>query len=369
MNKSKKILFLLHVPPPVHGSSIVGLSIKESLTINKAFECNYINLLASKNVAETGNVNLKKIFEFVITLGQVLWSIICNRPHLCYLALTATGAAFYKDLLLVALLKAFRIKRIYHLHNKGVSLNQYKTTNRICYHFVFSGAEVILLSDHLYADIQLFVSVSKVHICPNGIVYQDRNINLTIKNQDKVVQILFLSNLIVSKGVFVLLEACVMLKKKEIPFECVFIGGEGDLTAAQFNERVIQLGLSDQVSYQGKKYGEEKNQAFLEADIFAFPTYEDCFPLVLLEAMSYSLPVVSTFDGGIPDIVENGITGFLVSQQDAVALADKLELLIQNPGLRLSMRAAGRKKYEQEFTQDIFENRLVEILHKVIENK
>ena len=60
--------------------------------------------------------------------------------------------------------------------------------------------------------------------------------------------------------------------------------------------------------------------------------------------MQFSLPVVSTFEGGIPDIVENGKTGFLVKQEDVEALAEKLEILINNPRLREQMGQHGRKR-------------------------
>jgi glycosyltransferase involved in cell wall biosynthesis len=81
--------------------------------------------------------------------------------------------------------------------------------------------------------------------------------------------------------------------------------------------------------------------------------------------MQFSLPIVSTFEGGIPDVVENGVTGFLVPQKDVEALADKLEILIKSPELRKQMGAAGRKKYEEEFTLERFEGRMVEILNEV----
>lgn len=387
--KTSKILFLLHIPPPVHGSSVVGLSIKESAIINKKFNCNYIDLLASQNVAETGTVNLNKLIGFTVTWVKVLVAIIKKRPDLCYFALTTTGVAFFKDLILVALLRIFRIKCIYHLHNKGISLLQHKPIYNACYKFVFKNAEVILLSDHLYSDISTFVPKSKVHICPNGISDQLKNevqldslfINQTpenirkypIENQEKdsnkVNHILFLSNLIESKGVFILLEACALLKKKKIRFKCTFIGGESDISASQLRNKIDQLHLNQQVIYEGKKYGTEKEKAFLIADIFAFPTYypNECFPLVLLEAMSYSLPVVSTYEGGIQDIVDVDITGILVLQKNVSALADKLEKLINNPEMCRQMGIAGRKKYEHEFTLDIFENRLSKILQQVIE--
>lgn len=185
---------------------------------------------------------------------------------------------------------------------------------------------------------------------------------------EKITSILFLSNLIESKGVFTLLEACAILKTKKIQFNCVFIGGEGDIDIAKFNKKVTELDLVDNVTYQGKKYGEAKYQAYSNADIFAFPTYyrNETFGLVNLEAMQHSLPIVSTFEGGIPDLVIDGFNGFLVPQRSVIELADKLETLILNPSLRKSMGIAGKKLYEDKFTLEIFENRMLNILSDVI---
>jgi glycosyltransferase involved in cell wall biosynthesis len=170
--------------------------------------------------------------------------------------------------------------------------------------------------------------------------------------------------LIESKGVYVLLDACVILKKRQIPFRCIFIGGEGDITANQFFEKVSQWNLKDEVEYQGKKYGFDKEDAFGKANIFAFPTYyhNETFGLVNLEAMQHSLPVISTFEGAIPEVVIDGVNGFLVPQQNVEALADKLEILIGNRKLRNEMGLAGKKRYEEKYTLAIFENRICEIL-------
>jgi len=366
MISQKKILFLLHIPPPVHGSSIVGQNIKNSVLLNETFDCRYINLIASRKIKETGKISIIKIVRFIWVFTQLLWELLMHRPNIGYLALTATGAAFYKDVLLIALLRLFRIKRVYHLHNKGFSKYQSKI-NKILYQFVFYDADVVLLSKYLYPDIQEYVPESRVHICPNGIadIVSDNKPHF-LKNGDPV-KILFLSNMIESKGVFVLLDACSILKKRGASFQCVFIGGEGNVTAFQFNEKVMQIDLSDHVRYIGEKYMEEKEQVFLNADIFAFPTYycNECFPLVLLEAMSAGMPIVSTFEGGIPDIIEDGVTGFLVPQRNAELLADKLEVLIRNPLLREKMGRMGRKKYEEQFTLEHFEKNLIAILQKL----
>jgi glycosyltransferase involved in cell wall biosynthesis len=82
--------------------------------------------------------------------------------------------------------------------------------------------------------------------------------------------------------------------------------------------------------------------------------------------MQYSLPIVTTYEGGLPDMVENGVTGFLVPQHNTEALAEKLEILIQNPMIRLQMGNVGYQKYENKYTLEIFEKRIVEIFDKIL---
>lgn len=364
----KRILFILHTPPPVHGSSVVGKAIKDSLVINEAFECSCINLGTSRTVDEIGKNPFVKIGRYLSIIFKVSKQLLTHKPNLCYLAITAKGSAFYKDSLIALLVKGFGVRMAYHFHNKGVSTRQHKALDDFLYKSVFKNAHAILLSNYLYPDVEKYFTADRVHYCPNGIPDIDRREKTKEKRLKEKVELLFLSNLIESKGVFVLLEACEILKQKGLSYHCTYVGGEGDVNAQQLQEKVKELGLAEHVCYVGKKYGEEKEKVFSKADIFTFPTYyhNETFGLVNLEAMQFCLPIVSTFEGGIPEVVEDGITGFLVPQQNAKALAEKLEILILNPALRQQMGEAGRLKYEQEFTLNKFEERLKGILMEIL---
>jgi glycosyltransferase involved in cell wall biosynthesis len=161
---------------------------------------------------------------------------------------------------------------------------------------------------------------------------------------------LFFSNLVVNKGIFVLLEALALLNERGIPFHATFAGAWESQTVEEKCGRVVrEKGLKGLIDLCGPKYGDQKRHTFSEADIMAFPTYNDAFPLVILEAMSHSLPVVSTVEGAIPDMVLDGETGFLVPRQDAVALADRLALLLTDAELRKRLGTGGPRTLSKTF--------------------
>ena len=119
----RKVLFILHYPPPVHGAAMVGQYIRESKLVNSAFNCQYINLGTSVTVAEIGQGGWPKWRRYCGIIYHTFISLIRFKPELVYLTMTASGAGFYKDALVALLAKTFGKKIVYHLHNKGVSQN------------------------------------------------------------------------------------------------------------------------------------------------------------------------------------------------------------------------------------------------------
>lgn len=360
----KNILFLLHIPPPVHGSSIVGSYIKNSNLINQKFSTDYINLSTSSKLNEIGKYNFSKLSRLISILFDIVYKNFKVSYDLCYLAISINGKAFYRDLIIVFLLKLFGNKIVLHLHNKGAaSFNN--IFRKLGYRYVFNNTKVILLSNLLYSDIEKYVKKEQVYICPNGIP-DSPQLRINKKSNNEIVNILFLSNIMIEKGVLILLEACANLKERGQKFICHFVGGWKDFGKEEVNKILIRRNLDKCVYFHGPKYDDDKKQFLEEADIFVFPTYKnETFGLVNLEAMKYSLPVISTFEGGIPDIVIDGETGFLCPQKDVDCLVEKIELLINNPELRIRMGEAGRKRFEENFTLEHFERRFTEILMQI----
>ncbi len=123
-------------------------------------------------------------------------------------------------------------------------------------------------------------------------------------------------------------------------------------------EFVRQHGLESQVIWRGALYGDDKWLAFGRADLFVHPTLNDYFPLVLLEAMQFGLPIVSTRVGAISEIVTHGTHGLIVEPDDAQALAGAIESLLRDPQRRRRMAVASRCSFLEQYTPERFSNNL-----------
>ena len=359
-----RILFILHLPPPIHGAAMMGKYIQESELINSSFDCFCINLATAGSLSDIGHVSLEKLLKYLLLLRYISHVVKEIRPELVYITPNAGGKAFFKDFIVVQMLKSMECKIIAHYHNKGVSAYQSKWIYNFLYKRFFSNLKVILLAENLYKDIAKYVKREDVYICPNGIPSSCKE-EMEARRNNVIPHLLFLSNLLISKGVIVLLDALKILKEKEYTFVCQFIGGEtAEINAVQFFEEVNKRELSDLVTYVGRKVREEKEAFFRQADIFVFPTYYETFGLVNLEAMEYKLPVISTNEGGIPDIVKDGENGLICEKQNPVSLADCIAKLLDDEELRVKMGSAGHEKFCREFTLDKFENRMRDILNQ-----
>ena len=369
-----KVLFIMHMPPPVHGAAMVGKYIHDSKIVNDSFVCRYENMMLASSLEDIGKGGVKKVFNLLSQLKRFKKAIKEFRPNLVYITPNAAGGAFYKDFVVVQYVKrclkkySMNAQIVAHYHNKGVSARQDRWLDNYLYKKFFNGLKVILLANVLYEDVKKYVARKDVLVCPNGIP-ELLQYEPTAERNNPVPQILFLSNLIVSKGVIVLLDALNILNKRGVDFACCIVGGETDeLDAPRFSDEIVRHDLTEKVVYVGKKYGDEKKEYFENADIFAFPTFyhNEAFPLVNIEAMEYKMPIVTTDEGGISDMVVNGETGLICERKNPVALANAIESLLKDKSLRIRMGECGYNKFKREFTLDVFEKRFVGILKEIV---
>ncbi len=182
-------------------------------------------------------------------------------------------------------------------------------------------------------------------------------------------RIVSVARLTEKKGLDVAVKASEILKQRGGQFEFTIIGnGDQD---EMMREHIANAGLEDCVSMPGFKPQEEIRAALSEADIFLLPSKTaadgdmEGIPVALMEAMAVGLPVVSTFHSGIPELIENNVSGWLVPENDAEALADTLFRLSQGDIDVAPVVAAARRKVETEFNQHIAYGELARLLEQL----
>ena len=186
------------------------------------------------------------------------------------------------------------------------------------------------------------------------------------KLRDKgVVKIVTIARLTEKKGVEYAIRAVAKLAKSK-PLLNYTIVGDGSLKEG-LQQLILQLGVDNIVTLVGWKNQQEVIEIIKNSDIMLAPSVtsrngdREGIPVVLMETMAMGLPIISTVHSGIPELIENGVSGFLVPERDVDALAEKLNYLVENPDFWRNMGAAGRAFVEKYYNIDKLNDKLVEI--------
>ena len=163
----------------------------------------------------------------------------------------------------------------------------------------------------------------------------------TVKQNDPPI-VLFSSRILVTKGVLEYVEAIRILKEKGIHARFALAGKADPGNPASIpDEQIEAWKQSSLVEWWG--WQDDMPAALARTDIFCLPSYREGVPNALLEATACGLPIVTTDTPGCRDVVTDGVNGLLVPVKNAQAIADALEILIQDPELRQRMGSAGRE--------------------------
>ncbi|MDD3040466.1 glycosyltransferase family 4 protein [Bacteroides sp.] len=316
-------------------------------------------------MSEIGKKPLLKLWRFFITYFSFISKLLTHRYDLAYIASTCYGIGFLKDMPFIGLCKLACKKVVLHQHNQGARYYTLRWGYRRLMPRVYKNVKVILLSWNLYDDIKDIASKDQILICPNGI--EGLKSLCPPRTPNDIPKIFFLSNLLREKGVIELLEAARQLKSEGVDFSIDMVGGEtADFNSLTFQNEIESRGLKNVVTYHGPKYGDDKEPFWQNADIFVLPTLRECFPLVVCEAMQHELPCVASYEGAIPDIIEEGVTGLLFEKGNAEELANCLRKLLQDSNLRSRMGKAGYERYQANLTIDAYEKKVVECVKECL---
>lgn len=221
--------------------------------------------------------------------------------------------------------------------------------------------------------IKLGCNEKKIAVLRSGIDCSKFAFTPRYPRRDGLIQIATTGRLTEKKGIEYSIRAVAKLSETYPNLEYNIIG-DGDLR--DYLQQLIQeLGVSHIVNLLGWRHHQEIIQVlnnshfFVAASVTAEDGNQDGPPNALKEAMAMGLPVIATKHGGIPELVENNVSGFLVSERDADAIAEKLRYLVEHPEIWSEMGKAGRAYVETHYNMHQLNDYLVEIYQKVLTKK
>lgn len=169
---------------------------------------------------------------------------------------------------------------------------------------------------------------------------------------------------VVVKNIQLLLRACGILLSRSVPFRCVILG---DGPCRQELEALsVELGLGGIVQMPGAAEQRDVLRWLQQADIAALSSANEGLPVCLMEAGACGLPVVATSVGGVPELIEHGLTGLLTQPGDPAAFANALQQLLLDPALRSKMGSAARSRIEEFFSLDQQVSQLLELWKEIL---
>ena len=235
---------------------------------------------------------------------------------------------------------ASRAKIIVHLHAPEVEEEGAHPVRRYVW-----DADVVIANTRAVA--QLAVGTRPYVVYPGAVIPDHvRRGGLSRDRRGRVIGTM--RRLVPVKGVVYLIRAMALLHT-HFPDVCLDIAGTGP-EQTRLESEVHSLGLSDHVAFLG--WRTDIADLLAKWEIFVMPSLQEGFGIAALDAMAAGLPVVATAVGGVPELVQNGLTGWLVPPGDSETLARKLGMLLLNPEQRMAMGAAGRDRARKHFSVD-----------------
>jgi glycosyltransferase involved in cell wall biosynthesis len=331
------MLNVLHISPGIYVKGGIGTVLQNYLATDLPRICRLYFVSSHKD----GSKYCKYYFAFAGLLStlRILLREKIDIVHIHCGDTTSTCRKYFY----FRIAQIFKKKIILHLH-ASLFLKQFKEIGpfwRLRLRRFFEESNlVICLSKSWFDDIGLIFPGTKRIVVPNGIILPDLNSHSNCSGE---ITITFLGIIGHRKGVFDLLKAFKDLTDEGLPIS-LKIGGNGEVS--RLNRAIHALGLEGRVEYLGWITGEDKDSLLRKTDIYVLPSYGEGMPMSILEAMSYGIPILSTYVGGISELVEDGRSGFLIKPGDIDALRSNLRLLAEDRGLRRDLGIAARRCLE-----------------------
>ena len=302
-----------------------------------------------------------KFLLFFASIFRIIFYKLIYRVELVHIHMASYGS-FYRKSIIISLCKMLHIKVVLHCH--GACFEKFydsvKESKKEYIKKTFAKTEkVIVLSESWKEFFKTIVDENKI-----AVLYNSVNVPNKIDRNDlnKVPTGLFLGRIGKRKGAYDLIEAVKALKNEGITLK-ILMAGDGEIQKAK--DIIKKENIEDRIEVLGWIDNKQKEEYLKSSDFYILPSYDEGMPMSVLEAMSYSLPVITTDVGGIPEIIQNEENGILIKPGDSKEIAKTIKQLLNDEKLRQKISKNAYKTIYNKFNLDNYINSLDKIYKKI----
>lgn len=331
-----RVIFIGNYPPPFSGQSIAFKTLVDgySSKSNFFFVINTIEKPGKRNV-------IHRMIDYIGVTFKLLYLLIFKKVDTVYHIVSSHKNGFIRDFVVISISSFFKKKIVLHSHNGNY--DQFydscsDSLKKIIHKTISKSIKIVLLSKKLRRTFY-FIKKDSLFLYVNNGLPIDRPVVLN-KSKDEIFSILYLSNLIESKGYLDVVKAAILMKEKNIlPKFHFHFAGDFMLNSSQdksytkvtearqlFFNLLEENDLSNYITYHGVVQGDKKNNLLQNADVFLLPTYYnvEAQPLTIIEALAYGCAIFATNYRGIPEMLIDGYNGKFVESNSPYSIATNL---------------------------------------------
>lgn len=273
------------------------------------------------------------------------------------------GASFFRKMPFILLAHRKRIPIINHIHGSDMDdlyINAPNWKKKLISNTYNMCNAIIVLSTEQQKKIDIMKIATPKYILANYSTIHDERHNF---GNNKVLFLGFLTEL---KGCYDIPRVVSWVVKKN-PGVIFLLGGVGEKEIIE--RKAFELGVQNNIVFLGWISGKEKEELFLNSDIFFLPSYTEAMPVSILEAMGYGLPIVASNVGGIPQLVKENQNGYLYNPGDCKGMADGIIRILNNKTLQEKLASASYTIAKTSFSKETHINNLKHIYKTILENR
>lgn len=349
----------------MHGVTVSTSLVLRNNELARHFDVEHLDTSDHRTVQNIGSWDLKNVIGAFSAIGRLALRVGRGRG-VVYLPISQSTPGFLRDSLLVLISRIAGWKVAAHLRGSDFRafIDSSATVWQWWIRFTLRRLEsVAVLGESLRWIFDGLIAEERLVVVPNG-TPEPRTMNV-VRDPNHV---LFLSNLLLRKGIVQSVEAaCLVIE--EMPTARFTFAGAWESPALK-QQLLGQVSHTDgAITFTGPATAEDRDRLLASASVLLFPPVRpEGHPRVVIEALAAGLAVVTTDRGAIGETIRNGESGFVLAEPDPAEIAERLVVLLRDDQLRFDMSRAARRRYSEYFTQEIADRKLASWLARVWES-